>query len=179
MESGGEAKAKPVLRFLKGYIQATAALFAMIGLVMLLIALDDVPPLRQRDALFGLTTRTVLVLAGVLHLTLSGYLFAARDLMNQGMVALWAGLNHLAYALGMAWVKAAAPLPAVVLVGWKLGIRPQVVGICWNLFIAYLALGSLLILRLEWRRLKQLEAAAFLKRWHAMREQGNAPQKAK
>ena len=43
---------------------------------MLYSALDDVPPLRQRDALFGLTNRTELVVAGMVHLALSGYFFS-------------------------------------------------------------------------------------------------------
>ncbi|MBI3851683.1 MAG: hypothetical protein HY298_15605 [Verrucomicrobia bacterium] len=164
----GESKAKSVFRFLKRYVQATATMFAVIGLLMLLVGLDDIPPLRQQDALFGLTTRTVLVLAGVLHLAVSGYLFVGRDLMNQGIVTSWAGLNHLVYLLGMVWLKAAAPFPAVVALAWKLGVA-KVAGILWILFIVYLVLGSLLILILEWRQWKQSEAEAFFKRWREVR----------
>src|SRR5207249_1125911 len=123
----------------------------VIGLLMLLISLADIPPLWEQDVVLGLTTRTVLVMTGVLHLMLSGYLFAARDLMNQGIVTFWAGLNHLIYALGLVLLKAAAPFPIVVSVAWKLGISSRLAEIGWKLLIGYLLFGSLVILVLERR----------------------------
>jgi DNA-directed RNA polymerase subunit RPC12/RpoP len=172
--NSGESNVRSVLPSLKRYIQATSAMFALVGLLMPLIALDEIPPLRQQDALFGLTTRTVLALVGVLHLVLSGYLFVGRDLMTQGIVVFWAGLNHMVYALGMVWLRAAAPFPAVVAVAWKLGLSSRVADVCWKLFTAYLLLGSLLILMLEWRRLKRLRIEMFWKRWGEVRARGVA-----
>jgi hypothetical protein len=144
---------------------------ALFGLLILLITLVDIPPLRQRDALFGLTTRTVLVLAGVLHLAVSGYLLAGRDLMNQGIVVLSASWYHVLYGVGMAWVmKVAAPFPAVVAVAWKVGVSAKVADICWKLFIAYQVLGGVLVVALEWGRLKRLRMEIFLKYWVEVRK---------
>lgn len=137
---------------------------------MFLGALDDVPPLHQPDAVFGLGTRLVLVVGGLLHLTVSGCLFATRDPMTQGFVACWASLNYSVYLAGMAWLKAAASIPAVVVVAWELGVSAKVIYILWILFITYLGLGGLLLLILERRRLKRLEVEAFLKDWHTLRE---------
>lgn len=77
---------------------------------------------------------------------------------------------YILYGVGMAWVmNVAAPFPAVVAVAWKLGINSKMTDICWKLFIAYLVLGGFLVVALEWRRLKQLEAQAFLKGWGEVR----------
>lgn len=172
IESNRNARANAGLRPMKRFVHAAAAMFAAMGLVMLLGAVGDVPPLQQMDELFGLSTRVVMVVAGLLHLAISGCLFATRDPMTQGLVSCWAGLNYLIYLAGLAWLKAATSIPAVVVVAWELGVSAKVVHIVWRLFIAYLVVVGLLLLILEWQRLKRLEAEDFLKDWHKLREQG-------
>jgi hypothetical protein len=155
---------------------AAAVMFAGTGLVMLFGAMDDIPPLGQADAVFGLSTRAVRVATGLLHLAVSGCLFATRDPMKQGLVACWAGLNYIVYLAGLAWLKAAASIPAVVVVAWELGVSEKTVQIVWRLFIAYLVTVGFLLVVLEWRRLKNVEAEGFLKRWHESRERGDKAQ---
>jgi len=159
----------------KGYTRLTAGLFAAAGLVLLYTALDRDILLRQPDALFGVSNRTLVVLAGLLHLALGGYLFAGRDWLNRGLMALWAGVNHLGYCVGMAFLHVAAPLPVVQLVAWNLGLRPKTLDLGWKIFIAYLLIGSLLHLQLEWQRLKRVRNEAVLKRWLQEREHSSAP----
>lgn len=164
--SSREAKADAGLWLLRRFVYPAAVLFAGTGLVMLFGTIDDIPPLGQTDAVLGLSTRAVLVAAGLVHLAVSGCLFATRDPMKQGLVACWAGLNYIVYLAGLAWLKAVTSIPAVVVVAWELGVSEKTVHIVWRLFIAYLVVLGLLLVVLEWRRLKRLEAAAFLKHWH-------------
>jgi len=168
--AGGEA----VVWVLKGYIRLAAVALGGIGLLMLYGSLGEERLLAQREALFGLTNRTFLVLAGLGHLGMSGCLFAVADPMSQGILTLWAGFCGVGYRLGMAWVGANTPLAAARLVGWKIGLSPRVVDTCWKLFIAYLLMGSLLHLMLAWRRLKRLEAEAALAQWRGMRGGGGS-----
>lgn len=163
-------KADTTLRLLRRFVYAAAAIFTLAGLVMLYGAMDNVPPLRQPDAVFGLSTRAVLVVAGVLHLAVGGCLFALRDPMKQGLIVCWAGLNNLVYLAGVVWLKPGASLPAVVVLAWESGVSEKTVHIVWRLFIAYLVLVGLSLVILEWRHLKRLETEAFLKHWHEARD---------
>jgi hypothetical protein len=174
--SGRKGKVDAGLWHLRRFVYAAAVMFAAGGLVMLFGARDDIPPLRHPDAVFGLSTQAVLVAAGLLHLAVGGCLFATRDPMKQGLIACWAGLNYIVYLAGLAWLKAATSIPAVVVVAWELGVSEKTAQIVWRLFIAYLVVIGLSLVVLEWRRLKRLEAEAFLKRWHQSRESGDKAQ---
>jgi hypothetical protein len=89
--------------------------------------------------------------------------------MKQGLILCWAGLNYIVYLAGVAWLKAAASVPAVVVMAWESGVSEKTVYIVWGLFIAYLVVVGLLLVILEWRRLKRLEVEALLKDWHKLR----------
>jgi hypothetical protein len=172
----GEATGQRLLTLLKGNMRLAAAALAVAGLAMLWACSGGHSWLRQPDALVGLSNRTLLAVFGLLHLGLAGWLLVTRDLMSQGLLMLWLGVNYLIYRLGMAWVKAAIPLPVVKLVAWKLGASPPVVDACWKLLTAYLLLGGPAHLLLERRRTRMLQDAAFLTHWKGMRERGPAHQ---
>ena len=157
---------------LRGNVHLAAAGLAVVGLMLLCASSGRDPLFRQADALLGLSNRTLLRLLGLLHLGLAGWLLATRDLLSQGLMMLWLGVNCIVYQVGMAWVKAAVPLPVVKLVARKLGANPNAVDVCWRLFIAYLVLGSLAHVLLEWRRLKRVQSDAFMKHWKELREHG-------
>jgi len=127
-----ETSGQAISWVLKAYVRTGAATLALAGLAMLCAATGEERLHGQADPLFGLTNRAMLVLFGVAHLAFSGVLLVVRDLMNQGFISLWIGVNYLAYRMGMVWVKAAVPFPALRLVGWKLGIRPSSVEVCWG-----------------------------------------------
>lgn len=79
----------------------------------------------------------MLVVAGLLHLGVSGGSVATRDPMKQGLIVFWAGLNYIVYYLaGMAWPEAAASIPAIVMAAWELDDREKPVSIVWRLSIA-------------------------------------------
>ncbi len=174
LKSGGDTGAGMVLRLSKRFAYATATVFAAAGLVMLVGAADNVPPLRQRDPLFGVTTRTVLVLAGLSHLGISAWLFSTRDLMNHGLVFVWAGSNYLIYSLGMAVLQVTMPFPAVVVLAWEIGISSKTLFIGWMVFTAYLLTSGLVLAMLDRRRLKRLDLEKFLARWKIVREQSES-----
>jgi hypothetical protein len=174
MEISKKAQAKWPPENLKRLVYVIAAAFAGMGLVLLLGAMNDIPPLRQPDAVFGLSTRLVLIVAGMLHLAICGGLLAMRDPLTQGLVTCWTGLNHLVYLVGLAWLKAAAPLPVMLAVAWELRVSTRFVSIVWKLFIASLFIAGMLLVLVEWRRVKRVRTNEFLAHWGEMRE-GKVP----
>lgn len=165
----------------KGYIYSTAVLLVAIGATLFLVTwtckFRGIQPFLNAPApLFGFSNRSVLLLAGILHLILGGCLFVPRDLNLRGLLTLWAGLNCFLYRMAMVWMAGMkAPYPLEEFVGWRLGINKQTVDICWKFFIAYLIVGSsvlmLLKILLGWRQLKQLKEEAWFKHWQETRDQ--------
>jgi hypothetical protein len=165
----------------RGYIYLTAALLVVIGAMLFLVIwtckVRVIQSFLNAQAPFlGFSNRATLLLAGVLHLVFGGWLFVTRDLMNQGLLALWAGLNHFIYRMAMIWLTTmAAPFPIEYFVGWRLGVRPETVDLCWKLLIAYLLFGSsvfmLLNILFNWRQEKQLKDEAWVKHWQDTRDQ--------
>jgi hypothetical protein len=147
-----------------------AALFALIGVAMLYTATGGEKLLSQPDALFRFTSGTMLVLCGLLHIGFSVSLFLTRDLMCQGFQTLWMGLNYIVYHAGMSLLNVVPPYRMIQLLAWKFGLLARVSNGCWNLFSAYLLMGSILFLMLEWRRLEQVQSEAYLKHWTETRD---------
>lgn len=172
-EKSRKAKDEARLRLAKRLVYAAAVIFAVVGLVMLYGAKDEIPPLGQPDPVFGRSTGKLLMVAGFLHLAIGGCLLATRDPMKLGLVACWAGFNYIVYLAGVAWLKAAGGIPALVVLGWELGVSANLIHVAWRWFIVYLVVDGLLLVTLEHRRLQRLEAEAYLKHWHEVREHGH------
>src|SRR5678816_3949183 len=140
------SKIKSLLLIFRRNTQAVAAIFAIAGLLLLIISFDDIQILRQKDALFGITTRMLLIFAGLLHLFVSGYLFASRYPLKQGTMLLWFGWNYLLYLVAMVWViKAETPFPVMTLLAWKIGVTVHTLTFLWKLFIPYLILAGFIV----------------------------------
>ena len=177
--SVGSRKEETVVWLLRANVHLAAAALAAVGLMLLFSSAGRHSLFRQPDALLGLSNRTLLALLGLLHLGISVWLIATKDVMTQGLVLLWWGVNCSVYFVGMSWLKTVSPLPVVKLVAWKLGASPRTLGFCWGVLVFYLVLGSLAHLLLERRRRKREESEAFIRRWRQSREQGasaEAPQ---
>ena len=71
----------------------------------------------------------------------------------------------MVYWRGAVWLKAAVPFPVLVLVGWRIGVKPEVVAFRWKSFVGWLVLGSRLLLPVERQQVKQSEADALLEKW--------------
>jgi hypothetical protein len=156
----------------KGCVYATGCFLVVLSIGVLLASWEDWTLLRRRDVLFGVSIRTVLVVTGLLHLAVCAWLFATQDLITQSLLLFWVGFNHIVYRIGLAWLKAATPLPILRVLGMKVGIHARTLDFCWKLFMAYLVIASLVVLALEWRRRRHLEAEELLTRWRETREQG-------
>jgi len=169
-------KSERIRRSFKGYIRVAALVFVLSGLAMLLATSGNDLLLVQTEPLFGLTNRTFLLIGGLLHLAFGGFLCAPIDLVQRGLLALWVGSCHSIYFVGMTWIKASAPFPAVQLVGWKIGANnPRIVSVFWKLFILYLLVGSLVYLILEWRRMRRSAVEMLLSKWKRVREPAVTP----
>lgn len=135
----------------RGNLWLTACVLLLGGLVLACVALDDEPLLRQEDAATGLTIRMVLLVAGIMFLALSVYLFAARSLMMKGLLVCWLSLNLIIWRVALFWMHVPNPSPAVIVAGWKMGIWPRILDRYFIALIVYLALGGILATVLEWR----------------------------
>jgi hypothetical protein len=183
IENNDRTKTEWVSRLFNGYVYSTAALLGAIGAMLFLVTwtckVRGIQPwLNGPDPLFGFANRTVLLLAGALHLALGGCLFAMRDLVNRGLLALWVGLNCFLYRVAMVWVmEMTAPFPMENFVGWRMGVKSGMVDLCWKLFIAYLVIGSSALMLLRLWQLKQSKDEAWVKRWLETRDQDRPPEK--
>ena len=112
----------------------------------------------------------ILLVAGLLHFALCAAFFLVPRPDGPRMMGAWAAWNYIIYRVGMAWLRAAAPFPAVQVVARKIGVQPNTLDGWWKVFIGFLLLGGAVLLVLERQRLKHLRADAFLRHWRELRE---------
>ena len=160
-----------MMRAVHAWAVGAAVVFGLLGLVLLLAGAENGPPWQKADAIFGVSTRTVLRVGGSVHLLLAGYMAFARNPLSQGLLALWLGLNYTVYRIGLMWMGAESPLPVLQCTGDAVGIKPQTLSTSWTWFTVYLMAGGVLLLLVEWRRWKRIEAESFMERWREMRQQ--------
>ena len=168
--------------FLRGCFFATAGWWVAIGLVMFLAAFDDTLLEHERmfqwpDALFEISTRKVLFMAGGFHLLIGGILFMIQNSLTKIVMVMWGCSVCVIYRLGFGWLgsdrfPAGASCPVVVLTADKVGIKPKLFGLGWGMILGGMVLGALLQLALEWRRRKRREQAAFVERWRDTHSEG-------
>lgn len=156
---------------LNAYIYVGAFALLLSGFLLLFASGEPLLVLRHRDVLFGVSNRTVLVLAGTGHLAVSTCVFVARSANMRVAVLLWLALNHLVYRLGLGWMEVREP-PVLRAVSLRLGIRPETLDAGWKWFIGYLIVGSAVVLLLEWRGRKRQKAEAFMEEYRRRRLHG-------
>lgn len=173
-ESGKESS-RPLLYWIKGWLYLTATLLALVGLFLLLTwwatRNSNDRWFGWRDPLLGIGNRAMLILGGALHLGAAAYLFSAKDLMNRSLVALWGGLNHLIYYMGIRVTDRFALPEAEHFVGWRLHLQPGEVDVGWKILQGWLILTSIVFLLVIWRYSKQLQKEIWFKRWLESRKQ--------
>jgi hypothetical protein len=139
---------------------------------MALAALEDWVLSRRLDPVLGTSTRNVLWAAAVINLGISAGVFGIRDRITQASLLLWLGWIQVAYRLGLTLLNASMPLVILRVLGMKVGIHARTLDFCWKLWMAYLVIGSLVVLVLAWRRRKRLATEAFFLDWRKTREKG-------
>lgn len=164
---------KPELPLSAAYVYCTSALLAVFGLALLFALSEPLRVLQAPDALLGASSRLLLVLVGALHLVVSGCVFATRSVITQAILLLWLGLNCMIYRVGLIWMGVAGPPPLIEALGLKYGFRSEALDAFWKGFIAYLIIGSALVLFSEWRRAKRERAEEFMKNYQKKRRQLN------
>ena len=160
------------LRFVQAWATGAAIGLGLLGLMLMLAGAEDGPLWQKADAIFGASTRTMLRVGSLAHLLLAGYMAFARQPLNQALLALWLALNWSVYRAGLVWMGEKGPLPVLQCTGDVIGINPQTLSIGWTLFTVYLTAGGVMVLLVEWRRWKRMEAESFLERWRQMRQAG-------
>jgi len=160
-----------MMRGVHAWAVGAAVVLGLVGLMLLLAGAEDGPPWQKADAVFVVSTRTILRVGSSVHLLLAGYMAFARNPLSQALLALWSSLNYTVYRVGLAWMGAEAPLPVLQCTGDVVGIKPQTLSTGWTWFTVYLMAGGVLMLLVEWRRWKRIEADSFMERWRKMRQQ--------
>jgi hypothetical protein len=151
-------------------VYAAALILAVMSLILFFSAKAPIRVLQDPDVLLGFSNSVVLVIAGLLSLAVSGFVFATRALTTQAMLLLWFGMNHVVYRVGLKWMGVAGPPAVLKALSLKLDVQLVSLNRFWNGFIACLVLGSLLVLYCEWRRLKRERADEFMKHYREQRE---------
>ena len=168
------------------FFGGAAAGWLGLGAALVFAALDDTQLeherlLRQPDAVFGLSTRNTLLLAGSYHLLVGGFLLYLREPVAKSLCLLWGCSVSVIYRLGLGWLavgppKAGTVYPILSLTADQAGIHPGTFGTGWRWGLVGLVLGALLQLGLARRRRKQQEAAAFLAQYRQTHpERGPVP----
>jgi hypothetical protein len=133
----------------KWYFFSTAGVLGLLGLVLLLAAFDgelweNEKLLRQSDAVFGISTRLVLLVAVALHFGLAGFLIFSRDVVARLLVSVWMLGVCVTYVFGLSSLTPgpSSPVPVSVLVSHKIGVSLKLLGIGWALFVGFVGVGA-------------------------------------
>jgi hypothetical protein len=152
---------------------ATAVVLVVQGVVFCFTAGVRLRLLEEPDSVLGVSNRVVLLVVGLLYLIIGVCLFAVRTPMTGAIWLLWLGLSCLLYRVGLVWMGVVGSPPILEAVGLKCGIRPTSLDTFWKGFMAYLVIGSALVLFSEWRRTKRERAEALMQRYRETRQKLN------
>jgi hypothetical protein len=164
-----KATATPEFGLAHGFIYLTAVIFFLLGTLLVFDSFDERVASMEPDPLFGFGTGMLLRFAGALHLTLSLYLFAGRDMFKKELFVAWTGFNHGIYLAGLALIKAHWPYPGVRFIAWKLDLGTWTVTLWWMALIGYLFCGSIVGVATEWSRSGKIWMRAFMVCWQKIR----------
>lgn len=167
MKTSGKMPGAPMLQILMVNLRIAAWVSLAVGLAVLFTAIDNEPLLQEKDVVIGLSSRVLLLIGAVLMCGLGYYLFSCRDLVTRGLAILWMVLNFVVYRVGLAWMRADVPCPVVTLTGWKLGIQPATLDICWKAITAYFAIGGISLVIYHGLQRKRSKAAEWQQTFEA------------
>jgi hypothetical protein len=130
----------------KFFVHSVAAILLLTALAKVFSAGGSARILSLNDPLLMIPTRSVLLLAAVVELGVAAFLLRAGRTEGNCLLVLWLGTVFIAYRLFLAWLAPGQPCPCLGTVADNLPLRPQTVDLLLRLAIAYLFLGSALLL---------------------------------
>jgi hypothetical protein len=171
-QKGKASNSESISAFADAYIYSTIALLAVLACALLHTGWGESDRLlRQPNALFGLTTQTLLMIGAGWYLMMVICLSVCKSLFTRALLILWMALIHFIYGLGMYWLRAEVPFPATKLLARQFRIKSVTVDHGWKALVAYLFIGSLACLWIERKRYKQAQFDAFVRNWHENKEE--------
>ena len=131
-----------IRRIHDGYIYSTAVILFVTAMILFSSALGSAPILDWLDPLLPFSNRRVFVLAGIMGLGFSAYLFLENERGTKIMSIAWLAIIYLIYRLGLWWAGAVDPSKYLGIFNDQYSISPEVVNrIAWVWF-GWLFVGS-------------------------------------
>ena len=142
-----------VARFSKRHFLFSAgAMLVFAGLAKLLSAFGNSSYLTSADPLIGVHSRSLLLAVGGVELVVAGVCFAPRFVTPAHALVAWLAATFLVYRLGLWWIGWHKPCHCLGNLTDALHIAPGVADNVMKGVLAYLLIGSCLVLWSDWKR---------------------------
>jgi len=131
-----------IRRIEDGYIYSTAVILFVTAMIKFTSAAGNAPILDWLDSLLPLTNRTSFILAGVMEVGLSTFLFLGNERPVKISVIAWLSLVYLIYRLGLLWAGFPNICSCLGNLNERFPISPAIENtIAWTLLV-WLLIGS-------------------------------------
>jgi hypothetical protein len=131
---------------MRGFLATAAGLLFATALAKLVSALGSARSLQTVEPLFGVTIGQLLWAVGFLELAISIFVAVARSVRLRAAVIAWLAASCLAYRLGLVWIGYSGPCRCLGSLTEMLGVRAALADRAMQLLLAYLLLGSSVVL---------------------------------
>jgi hypothetical protein len=137
---------------LSWFVASAAVVLAVTGIAKVWSALGNVKLLTVVDPIVGIPFKHLMLGVGVVELVIAGIcLFSNRHALSVMLVA-WLSTNFLVYRVGLWWMGWKKPCGCLGNLTDALGITPQTADRISMVLLAYLLIGSGLVLLWQWRQ---------------------------
>jgi hypothetical protein len=145
------------MSFVKNFLRSCYVILTLTGLLKLYSATGHSAILSVKDALLGVSYRTILLAVGALELGVVTFLLGIEDNACKCICIFWLALNFMLYRVGSFWLHTAKLCPCLGSLTDELGLKPSTANWFLEMIVAYMMVGSSFFLTREWqqRRLRK------------------------
>lgn len=140
------------------FIFSSAAILGITSFAKLWSAFGEARILSRHDPLLLVTNRELLIITGVIEiLTVGALLFAKRERIKLMSLA-WLASYFALYRLAVWYLRLPDPCPCLGRITEMLPFRPSTIDLALKTIVAYLLIGSIFLLVLDWRKDRRQQA---------------------
>ena len=154
MSNGRNSHAGEVLRL--WYSASVGAVLAITGFAKTLSATDPARALDTADPLIGIPFRQLLLAVGLLELLISFFCLFTDKRRFSLLAVCWISTNFLVYRLGLWFIGWHHPCGCMGSLAGALHLSDQAADNVMKGVLAYLLVGSYLLLVLQWRAARRV-----------------------
>lgn len=131
------------------YLKTSAVLLFATGLIKVISSFGSVLILSGRDDIFGIQNSHLLRMVGGVEIIAALVIFSRIDTYKRALCQLGIALCFLIYRIGLSWMGVARPCPCLGNATAWLGLSRHTGDVLAKWVLAYLLLGSALVLALQ------------------------------